>query len=139
MKPTIIFRDAMLAVIEVLKSKLDTVSSEYVTTYTIGTRVPGDKSLDKSTLPYILVRLDGSSLSKVVDEEATIRVAVWHSSEAKGLQLAQVIRALLLSYEGDSKIRAIQSLTGTVPASDPESGDPLSSFTVAVRLRPITL
>jgi hypothetical protein len=138
-KPAIIFPDAMLAVIEALKLKLETVSAEHVTTYTIGTRVPGDKSLDKSTLPYILVRLDGSSLSRVVDETATIRIAVWHSSESKGLALAGVLRALLLSYEGDSKIRAIQSLTGTVPASDPESGEPLSSFTVAVHLRPITL
>lgn len=139
MKPAIIFPDAMLAVIEALKLKLDLVSNEYVTNYTIGTRVPGDKSLDKSTLPYILVRLDGSTLSRVVDETATVRVAVWHISESKGLALAGVLRALLLSYEGDSKIRAIQSLTGIIPSSDPESGDPLSSFTVAVHLRPLTL
>lgn len=129
----------MLAVIEALKIKLELVSSEHVTTYTIGTRIPGDKSLDKASLPYILIRLDGSTLDRVVDETATIRVAVWHTSEAKGLALCQVLRALLLSYEGDSKIRAVQSLTGTIPASDPESGDPLSSFTVAVHLRPITL
>lgn len=139
MKPALIFPDAMLAVIEALKIKLDLVSSEYVTAYTIGTRVPGDKSLDKADLPYILIRLDGSTLNRVADEEATVRIAVWHVSEAKGLQLAQVCRALLLSYEGDSKIRAVQSLTGIIPSSDPESGDPLSSFTVAVHLRPSTL
>lgn len=139
MKPTIIFPDAMLAVVEVLRDRLELVDQTYVEGFTVGTKVPADKSLDKRVLPYILVRLDGSTLTQQVNEEATIRISVWHSTEAKGIALAQACRALLLSYGGGAKIRVIQPLTGTIPSSDPESGDPLSSFTVAVSLRPFTL
>lgn len=139
MKPTIIFPDAMLAVVEVLRDRLELVDQTYVEGFTVGTKVPADKSLDKKTLPYVLVRLDGSTLTQQVNEEATIRISVWHSTEAKGIALAQACRALLLSYGGGAKIRVIKPLSGTIPTSDPESGDPLSSFTVAVMLRPTTL
>lgn len=137
MKPLIVFPDAMLAVVETLRDRLEMIDEG--AGVTVGTKVAFDKSLDKSNLPYVLVRLDGSTLSRQVDEEATVRVSVWHSTEAKGLALAQACRALLLSYEGGAKIRVITPLTGAIPTSDPESGDPLSSFTVAVRLRPSTL
>ena len=137
MKPMIIFPDAMLAVVETLRDRLEMIDQG--TGVTVGTKIPFDRSLDKSNLPYVLVRLDGSTLSRQVDEAATVRVSVWHSTEAKGLALAQACRALLLSYEGGAKIRVITPLTGAIPSSDPESGDPLSSFTVAVRLRPSTL
>lgn len=139
MKPSIIFPDAQLAVVETLRERLEMVDQSYVAGFTVGTKIASDRSLDNPSLPYILVRLDGSSLTQRVDEEATVRVAVWHTSEAQGLALAQACRALLLSYEGGAKIRVITPLSGAVPTSDPESGDPLSSFTVAVRLRPSTL
>lgn len=129
----------MLAVVEILRDRLEMVDQTYVEGFTVGTKVPADKSLDKKRLPYILVRLDGSTLTQQVNEEATIRISVWHSTEAKGIALAQACRALLLSYGGGAKIRVIKPLTGTIPSSDPESGDPLSSFTVAVSLRPSTL
>lgn len=139
MKPAIIFPDPMLAVVEVLRDRLEMVDQTYVQGFTVGTKVPADKSLDKKLLPYILVRLDGSTLTQQANEEATIRISVWHRTEAQGIALAQACRALLLSYGGGAKIRVIKPLTGTIPSSDPESGDPLSSFTVAVSLRPSTL
>lgn len=140
MKPRVVFPDPMLAVVNILRTRLASLpSSAAATGATVGTRVPVDKTLDKTYLPFILVRLDGSTLNHRVDEEATIRVSVWHDSEAKGIALAQACRAILLSYEGGSEIRVATPLTGVIPTSDPESGDPLSSFTVAVRLRPSTL
>lgn len=139
MKPAITFPDAMLAVVETLRDRLELVDQAYVTGVSVGTKVPTDKSLDKKQLPYVLVRLDGSSLAHQVNEEATIRVSVWHSTEAKGIALAQACRALLLSFEGDARIRVIKPLSGVIPTSDPESGDPLSTFTVAVSLRPFNL
>lgn len=139
MKPIITFPDAMLAVVEALRDRLELVDQAYAQGTTVGTKVPTDKSLDKKHVPYILVRLDGSTLTQQVNEEATIRVSVWHSTEAKGIALAQACRALLLSFEGNAQIRVCKPLSGVIPTSDPESGDPLSSFTVAVSLRPLTL
>jgi hypothetical protein len=137
MKPLIVFPDAMLAVVETLRDRLEMIDQG--AGVTVGTKIPFDRSLDKSNLPYVMVRLDGSALSRQVDEVATVRIAIWHTTEAQGLALAQACRALLLSYEGGAKIRVINPLTGAIPSSDPESGDPLSSFTVAVHLRPSTL
>lgn len=139
MKPRIVFPDPMLAVVELLRDSFNEISLDYAEGVTVGTRVPTDKSIEKSYLPYILVRLDGSTLTQQLNEQATIRISVWHSTEAKGIALAQVCRALLLSYEGGTKIRVVKPLTGILPTSDPESGDPLSSFTVAINLRPSTL
>lgn len=139
MKPQIIFPDPMLAVVTLLRDQLSAVSLDFAQNVTVGTRVPEDRSVDNNYLPYVLVRLDGSTLNKRVDENATIRISVWHTTEAKGIALAQVCRALLLSHEGGAAIRVIQPLTGVIPTSDPESGDPLSTFTVAVRMRPQTL
>lgn len=139
MKPRIIFPDAQLAVVTLLRDELATLNQNYATGATVGTKVPDDRSIDKTFLPYVLVRLDGALTNRRVDEETTIRISVWHKTEALGLALAQACRALLTSYEGGSTIRVINPLTGPVPTSDPESGDPLSSFTVAVRLRPSTL
>lgn len=139
MKPRIIFPDAQLAVVTLLRTLLTPLSQNYTLGFTVGTKVPDNRSIDKSYLPYILVRLDGSLTNHRVDEDATIRISVWHKTEAQGLALAQACRALLTSYEGGSQIRVITPLTGPVPTSDPESGDPLSSFTVSVRLKPSTL
>lgn len=139
MKPRIVFPDPMLAVVELLRDNFQTITLDYAQGVTIGTRVPTDRALDKSYLPYVLVRLDGSTLTQQVNEAATIRISVWHTTEAKGIALAQVCRALLLSHEGGTNIRVVKPLTGPIPSSDPESGDPLSTFTVSVSLRPLTL
>lgn len=139
MKPRIIFPDPMLAAVELLRDSFQSINLDYAQGVTIGTRVPEDKALDKSYLPYVLVRLDGSTLIQQVHEQATIRISVWHSTEAKGIALAQVCRALLLSFEGGTKIRVVKPLTGPIPSSDPESGEPLSTFTVALTMRPLTL
>ena len=139
MKPAIIFPDAMKAVVDVIRQQLTQTSLPVAQSATVGTRVPVTTAAERSSLPYVLVRLDGSALNRQVDEVASIRIAIWHTTEANGLALAQIIRALLLAYPGDNSIRAINPLTGPIPTSDPESGDPLSSFTVAVRLRPSNL
>lgn len=137
MKQAFTFPDAQLAVVTLLRAKLDTLAVGEGAT--VGTKLPSDKSLDKPSLPYVMVRLDGSTLDKYIDEEATIRISVWHKTEALGLALAQAARAVLLAYEGGSEIRVIKPLTGAIPTSDPESGESLTSFTLAVKLRPIPL
>lgn len=132
MKPAVIFPDPMLAALTVLRSAHFDV--------TFGTRLPDDFAPDdKPQLPYAVVRVDNVSTRYPVVEQATVRVSVWHNDDAAGLALAQRLRATLLAYPGDTDVRSFAVLTGPVPTSDPESGDPLSYFTVAARLRPTTL
>jgi hypothetical protein len=135
-KPLVVFPDAQLAVVQLLRTKLAARTDSVATGAVVGTMMPDGKEPSPRSAPYIMVRLDGTSTRYPVDETADMRVAVWHSSEAKSLALAQLCRALLLAHAGSEQIRVVSPLTGPIPASDPESGDPLSSFTVAVRLRP---
>lgn len=136
MKPLVVFPDPQLAVVELLRTKLSARAETFATGATVGTVTPDGEARTLTSAPYVMVRLDATASRYPVDETATIRVSVWHSSEAKSLALGQLCRALLLSYEGGEKIRVATPLTGPIPAGDPESGDPLSTFTVAIRLRP---
>lgn len=136
MKPLVVFPDPQLAVVEILRTKLAGRSESYAIGASVGTVMPDGEARTKKSAPYVMVRLDATASRYPADETATIRVSVWHASEAKSLALAQLCRALLLSYEGGEKIRVATALSGPIPAGDPESGDPLSTFTVATRLRP---
>jgi hypothetical protein len=135
-KPLVVFPDAQLAIVELLRAELADRTESFAGNAVVGTIMPNGDDPNPKSAPYIMVRLDGTSTRYPVDETADIRVAVWHSSEAKSLALAQLCRALLLAHAGSQTIRVVTPLTGPIPASDPESGDPLSSFTVAARLRP---
>jgi hypothetical protein len=123
------FPDAMLAVLNILRAAMPAIRFGSVQQH---------ETTDKPT-PYVMVRLDGSTVIYPVVETATIRVSVWHSTEADGLALGQRVRAVLCGYPGGSEVRSIAPLTGSIPTTDPDTGLPLSSFTVAVRLRPTSL
>lgn len=137
MKPLVTFPDPMLAVLEILRDRLPATEAAALN---LGTILPEDHAEGAFPgLPYAAVRLDATAPGYPVTETATIRVAIWAASEAKGLRLAQVVRAVLAAYEGGPKVRSLSPLTGPYPSSDPESGAPLSYLTVAARLRPTTL
>lgn len=122
--------------VELLRTLLAARTESEAQGVEIGTRTPHGTDKHTRTNPFVMVRLDRVALDRNLDESATVRVTVWHASEAKSLALAQLCRGLLLAYMGDSNVRAYQALAGPIPAGDPESGEPLSFFTVAARLRP---
>lgn len=121
----------MLAAVTYLRSALEGRAEPVADGVLVGTVFPSD-----GQIPYVSVRLEGASLSRRVAETASLRVAVWHTSEARALALAQLCRALLLAHPGDSGVRVFSALAGPFPASDPDNGNPIASFTVAARLRP---
>lgn len=122
------FPDPMLATLDVLRPALPAIR--------FGTVTP--EEMPEPPLPYVMVRLDGSFISDLVVKTATIRISVWHRTEAECLDLAGTVEAVLLGYPGGEAVRSIGPLTGAFPTTDPDTGNPLSSFTVAVRLRPLT-
>jgi hypothetical protein len=127
----VVFPDAMLATLEVLRDRLPAYASGVV----CGTL---DPKPDQS-LPYVRVRLDATFGRYPVAETATVRLLVHAASEAKALSLAQTARAVLLAYEGGAKARSFGRLTGPFPTTDPDTGSPVAFLTVAARLRPTTL
>lgn len=133
------FADPMTAVLAVLRADLAADASDEAAGATLGNRTPLQGGAPAPTLPYVLVRSDGARIEDRVVEVATVRVAVWHRDEFLGLALAQRCRAYLLRHVG-ATIRSVSPLSGPVPTLDPDTGAPLSYFTVSVRTRPtITL
>ena len=101
---------------------------------TVSTKaLPG--SDESRSLPYIQVRSDGRIRDTVLNGRATIRVLVYHSDEGLGEDLAGLCEALLLASSSD-EVRSCSSVAGPIPAGDPETGLPLSFFTITARLRP---
>jgi hypothetical protein len=135
-KPTILYPDGMKAAIVAVRSVLSGRSEPYASGVTVSAKVPRPGT---PPTPFVLIRLDGTAGTSPLAERATIRASVWHDSEEDGLALANLLRALLLAYPGDGSLHGFSRLTGPIPTEDPESGRPLTYFTVAARLRPETL
>lgn len=136
MRPLVTFADARIATLDLLRERL----ASYAPSATAGTKTPEELGTNYPGAPYVMVALDASAPDpNGVVETVTVRVAVWGESDAAGQALAQTAHALLLAYEGGVDVRSFAERTGPVPTGDPESGSPLSSFTVAARMRPHAL
>lgn len=91
---------------------------------------------DVPALPYGLVASDGSFVRQRVTATATVRVAVWGETDAAGYDLADDLHASLLAYEGGPDLYGFGPQTGPLPTTDPDTGRPMTFFTVRARLRP---
>lgn len=131
-----VFPDAQLSTLAILRA----ADPAYVDGVTFGVD-PLDPTKGIA-LPYVAVKIDGTRVragANRTDREASLRVSVWHSTEAKSLALAEKVLAILAAFEGDANVRKFQERTAPLPTTDPDSGSPLSFFIVAARLRPTTL
>lgn len=133
-KPVVVFPDAQLWAVGFLRAALELREEPYAVGVTVGTVLPYDGSV-----PYVIVRQYGASVDRFADGTAFLRVTVWHSSEARALALGQLLHGLLVAAPGDASVRFVSSESGPFPAADPDSSNPISSFTVSVRVRPTQL
>lgn len=138
MRPLVNFADAQLVTIELLRTLIAADATATTTDAVVGSRTPQGKAEPPRAAPYIMVRLTSSSTPSIIEETDTLRVSVWAATEAKGLALAKWCRNHLLAYGGDAELRGFQPLVGPIPTDDPESGAPLSFFTITARLRPLS-
>lgn len=129
------FPDPLSATLDVLRARVPALAAGV----TFGTLRPEVKKDGGPRLPYVCLSVDTVTGQYPVVSSAVVRVAVWGTSDAKGLDLARVCHAVLRAYEGDSKVRSFGQGTDPIPTSDPDSGSPLSYFTVSARLKPSPL
>ncbi len=135
-KVLVVFPDVQAAGAQVLRMALAGRSEPFVAGATVGTRVPGDRTPETPYLPYVLVRLDADlPHSSMANTRATLRVTVWHAGADEAHDLAQLARGLLLVHDG-TVLRSVRPGTGPLPATDPDSGIDLSTFTVIANVRP---
>lgn len=133
-RPLVVFPDALLETLAVLRSRTDLYPSA-----TFGTYTPEPADDGGPALPYVRVSLDSASGKYPVSQSASVRVYVWGVNAAGALALAHRCRAVLLAFDGNAKVRHFRDLTDPIPSTDPDSGAPVAFFTVAARLRPETL
>jgi hypothetical protein len=105
-------------------------------TPTYGTLAPETRADGSPERPYVMVAVDGVTGTYPALAVATVRVTVWHTSEARALALAMKARAVLLTDAGNADVRSFGEGAGPVPTTDPATNSPMCTFTVAARLRP---
>jgi hypothetical protein len=107
---------------------------------TWGTLDPDTAATGGPGLPHGVIAADGESSSTNADATATVRVTIWANSPAEARALAAWARAVLLASHGDgATVRHYGRSTGLLPTTDPSTGYPLCSFTVAARLLPVSI
>jgi hypothetical protein len=129
------FPDPQKAVRDLLRSLLAGRTEAYAQGATVSTKPPPGTA---PPLPYVQVRSDGRFRDARLDGRASVRIIVWHRDEGLGELLAGLAEALLLASTS-AEIRGCSPLTGPMPTGDPDTGAPMSYFTLTARLRPATL
>ena len=136
MKPLTVFPDVQSAGASLLRTALDGRGEACAVGAQVGTRVPGDRSPETPHLPYVLVRLDASlPHGSMANTRCTLRITVWHADADQAHDLAQLCQGLLVVHDG-TLLRSVRPAVGPLPATDPDSGIDLSTFTVTANSRP---
>lgn len=139
MKPLAVLPDTQSLGATVVRAALAGRTEDYAAGVTVGTRVPGERSPETPHLPYVLVRLDASlPHNSMANARCTLRITVWHQDADQAHDLAQLCQGLLLVHNG-TVLRSVRPATGPLPATDPDSGIDLSTFTLTVNVRPAVL
>lgn len=130
----IVFPDPQRAVRDLIRVLLTGRAEPYATGATVSTRAPSGTD-EAPVLPYVQVRSDGRYRDARLNGRATVRVTVWHRDEGLGESLAALIEGLLLAASS-ADVRGCGPLVGPIPTGDPDTGAPMSYFTITARLRP---
>ncbi len=137
MTDAVVFPDPRRSVRDLLKVLLEPREEAYALGATVSTKEPQGTD-EAPVLPYVQVRSDGRFRNSRLDGRATIRVLVWHKDEGLGEDLAGLCEALLLA-NSSAAVRGFTPVSGPIPTKDPDTGEPLSFFTLTARLRPANL
>jgi hypothetical protein len=135
-KPLVIFGDVQSSGADVLRTALSGRAEPFAADATVGTKVPTIRSPEDPLLPFVLVRKDGDlPHPSMANSRCTLRCTVWHVGPDEAHDLAMLCQGLLLVHSGDV-IRGCRPATGPLPATDPDSGIDLSTFTVLANVKP---
>ncbi|MFE3485087.1 hypothetical protein [Streptomyces griseus] len=133
------FGDAQAAGAAVLRDALGGRAEAYVAGVTVGTVVPGERSPETPSLPYVLVRKDTDlPHSSMANARVTLRCTVWHEGADEAHDLAMLCQGLWLVHSGPV-IRGVRPGTGPIPTRDDRTGIDLSTFTVLANIKPVLL
>jgi len=136
-KPLVLYGDAQASAADYLRVALAGRPEPYTDGVTVGTRIPASRDLDTPALPYVMVVQDGpGQVRGLALTVVTLRSTTWASNEDVAYDLAQMCHGLLLLHSG-TVIRSTLPLLSVYPAVDPDTGEPIASFSITANLRAV--
>jgi hypothetical protein len=138
-KPLVVFGDVQAAAAQVLRTALAGRAEAFAEGVTVGTKVPVIRSPEDDRLPFVLVRKDGDlPHPSMANARCTLRCTVWHQDPDQAHDLAMLCQGLWLVHSG-TVIRGFRPGVGPLPATDPDSGVDLSTFSAVANVKPMPL
>lgn len=105
---------------------------------TVGVGVPTGWS--PSSTPHVEVAWDGTpEVVHPIVARATVRIVARAGTSTAAKALALAAQAVILGGSPPAGVANIQSLTGVLPARDPDTRAELASFTVRVNVRAVAV
>lgn len=129
----VVYPDARVAALGVLEDELANYDDAFVDGVKVGRKLPPDWTLAAAT-PFVQGHIDAAFAELFVVERQTVRITVWHRSEADAYALAQLCRGILLDHSGPV-LRHARRLNGPIPATDATNNAPIAFFTVEATVR----
>jgi hypothetical protein len=136
MKPLTIYLDGQSELAVMLRDALAGRSEAFAAGARVNTRIPSGTEPYGAVVPLVVVRQDGNGrdLQRVRDS-VPYRVLVWHEDEDSAYDLSQLCHALVLAHDGEVISGVLAELTPFV-TRDPDTDEPMATFTVIAKLRP---
>ncbi|QDF14185.1 tail terminator [Microbacterium phage GardenState] len=86
--------------------------------------------------PHIRVRTGTPTRDTPASASALVRLTVFDRDEGAAMALAAKVEAILLAEASSSDVRSFGPVSGPVPGTDQDTGEPIALVTVQARLRP---
>lgn len=135
-RPLVVFGDAAAELANATRAALAERAEPYVTGVTVGVRIPTDRKPAEHPPPLVVFRQDGpGAVQHTANSRVTMRCSVWHQIDDDAFDLAQLVLAIISNHSGTVIRSVIEPLSPYVTA-DPDTGEPLASFTMTANLRP---
>lgn len=135
-RPLVVFGDAAAELANLTRTLLADRTERYVHGVIVRTRIPEDRRPADLPPPLVVFRQDGpAGVQNSALARCTLRATVWHRYEDDAFDLAQLVRALIAHHSG-TVIRSLLDPMAPSATTDPDTGEPLASFTMTANLRP---
>lgn len=106
---------------------------------TVGTKVPVGAVPYVDADPLVVVAQDGTGRPMHrANARVPLRVLVWHRTDDEAHDLAQIVLAHVHGHSG-TVVRSVIEPTTPFVTADPDTGEPLASFTAIANVRATVL
>lgn len=133
--PLTVYGDAQAALAEAVRAALAAESAPWAQDARVGTRVPTGAEPYAKTGPFVVVTQNApGTAQKRANFKAPIRVLVWHLTDDDAYDLTVYLHAVVLNHSGPT-VRSVNASLGPSVTADPDTGEPMGSFSVTANVR----